>query len=52
MAMRFVILREGLAMEACEASYPFFIYFVIYNEKCGIYNKKWKKDLEDEMLVT
>ena len=47
MAMRVVIHREGLAMEACLVSYLFFIYFVIYNgiynEKCGIYNELGKK---------
>ena len=43
MAMRVVILREGLAMEACLASYLFSIYFIIYN---GIYNEVEEKNLE------
>ena len=37
------------AMEACLASYLFFIYFSIYN---GIYNELGKKELEDKVLVT
>ena len=37
MAMRVVILREGVAMEACLEIISFFIYFSIYN---GIYNEK------------
>ena len=41
MAMRVVILREGLAMEAYLASYLFFIYFSIYN---GIYNEKCERN--------
>ena len=40
MAMRVVILREGLAMEACEASYLFLFIFIIYN---SIYNELGKK---------
>ena len=48
MAMRVVILREGLAMEACLVSYFFFIYFVIYN---GIYNEKCERNWKDVELV-
>ena len=51
MAMRVVILREGLAMEAWLVSYLFFIYFIIYN---GIYNEVGKKiiwkDVEDVVI--
>ena len=48
MAMRVVIHKEGLAMEACLVSYLFFIYFVIYN---GIYNEKCERNWKDVELV-
>ena len=48
MAMRVMILREGLAMEACLVSYLFFIYFVIYN---GIYNETGEIDWRKVELV-